>query len=342
MFCAHCGNAVNPDAEFCIARGTAITRARSGRVFNVSVQGVDESITCATGDYDSIDLAEPLDADALEQLLLQLQGLRVSVPSPQQDFCPPHAVIDTGSGSFQFHLEEGALVCAQTGSRVSVEQALQLVCGAVSKEALRPRRAYPRGMRPLKKPELAPAFWEDLNASDIDTGPASPQSSQIVWKGPAWALISLGLIVLGGTILALTLAVAAGGVSARDKGGVVLGIILGAGMIGAGLLARFPGRAALRTGVDWKTNTLWFLHNGKTSFEPHANCIRELLPQRLQRGNRFGAGNPLPAPGSSETWVLNVVYADGFTTTAMHPRLATGSDARAVARLALQVIESAS
>lgn len=340
MFCAHCGNAANPDAEFCIACGAAITRERSGCAFNVSVQGVDERITRVTGDYDTIDLPEPLDADGLAQLLRQLQRLRVPVPASQQDFCPPHAVIDSGHGSFQFHLEDGALVCAQTGSRVSIEQAVQLVCGAVSKEALRPRRAYPRGMRPLKKLELAPAFWEDLNASDIDTGPASPQASQMAWKGPAWALMSLGPIVLGGTILALTLAVAAGGVSKRDEGGVVLGVLLGAGMIGAGLLARVAGRAALRTGVDWKTNTLWFLHNGKTGFEPHANCIRELLPERMQRGSRFGAGNPLPGRGSSETWILNVVYADGFTTTAMHPRLATRSDARAVARLAMQVIES--
>ena len=347
MFCTGCGSAVAQGAKFCVACGAAIgtapvpEAARHGSLFKLSLQGVDERITRATGDYDSIDIPEPLDAGGLEQLLRQLQGLRVREPSAEEDFCPPHVVVEIGKEMFQFHVEDGALVSAQTGSPVSIEQAMQLVTGVVAKEALRPRHAYPRGMQPLKKPELAPTFWEDLSAGDIDTGPASPQLSQVVWKGPGWLLMSMGPLVLGAVILALTLAVAAGGVSKRDQGGVVLGIVLGAGMIGAGFVARVAGRAALRVGVDWKTNTLWFVHEGKTGFEPNANCIRDLLAERHEWGNRFSTGNPVLGRKAHEAWQLNVVYADGFTTLSSYPSLASGDDARAVARLAMQLIASA-
>lgn len=345
MFCTRCGGALPGDTKFCAAcgaaagAGPAAGAASLGEArFRVSLQGVDDAVTRATGDYDSIDLPEPLDEEALRQLLERLQALPVEPQLAAGDFCPPHAVVEAGSETYQFHVEEGALVSAQTGASVSVEQALQLVTGALAKESLRPVRPYPRGMQPLRKSELAPTFWESLDAKDVDTGPGTPQSAEVVWKGPTWLLMSVGCIAMGATLLLITVAVLLGGVEKRDRGGVLLGLAMGAGLIGLGVALRAGGRGPLRYGVDWKTNTLWFVQDGRTAYQPHANCIRELATAVTRTGNRFGSANPVPGRKPREIWHLEVVYADGHASPTLAPAFASGGDARSVARAATRLL----
>lgn len=103
----------------------------SPMMFQVTAQGVDPDLTCATGGFDSMDLGQ-LGTRRLEEVINAVS--RMTLPegfAEGRDVCPPQLIIHGPMGEHILNLadDDGTLYCDSTGGNLDRTQAMMLITG---------------------------------------------------------------------------------------------------------------------------------------------------------------------------------------------------------------------
>jgi len=244
---------------------------------NVRVQGINPDLLTATGSYDEITIGGK-DNFELYDLLTKVQNLVIPSIEPDKDFCNPSVIIDCGGGRIMsLSAEGGKLLDNDTETEIIPKDAVKAAFGEIKidkRQKMKEKRDS-SGKTPALKADAAPTDKDRVRKNNIDTGPASPQFSIIVWKSSGWREFAYYFPIVTAIFCFLIGLLVA--VEGRDGEAEMAPLFFVVGFFL--LLLIFPlkkwGKHEFRMGADWKTNTLWFWRakKGVVGFESDANMI---------------------------------------------------------------------
>jgi len=243
-----------------------------GDTYKVSVQGIDQDLTKATGEYDSYELGGKT-GEELQQLLDELKAFEE--PGPEEsddDICPPALIVEQGDDAFMFVMNGGTIFSVETGGEVTSDEALAILRDPAVMDEMGQKAREEAAPAPALRQDVAVTDTDKVTAADINTGPQSPQFSLEVWKSGnarSWTFLPPAL---GGFFIFVGLVAIK-----EDTGPAVVCLALGIGLCFVRSFIKGWARETLSIGVDWDTNTLWCKRGDKEpSFRPNANRFAEL------------------------------------------------------------------
>ena len=225
--------------------------------YTLSVQGIDENLTTASGSYDSVDF-ENLSDDKTMELLEKLKGIKDNLDYSSGDLCPPSFVIRYGKEDVEaFFIENNSIKYSETGKEITNDEVLKIARKEITfdKREIRAEYFASQGIFPIRKRHVLPTDTDNIKEELINTSEKSPQFEQTVWRSRGWLEAShtapfavggffafIGLIILG---------------EKRDADMAPIMFLISV----ICFLTFFPWRTLAKTkikcGIDWTTNTLW-------------------------------------------------------------------------------------
>jgi hypothetical protein len=336
----------------------------------VSLQGISQDLSQATGSYDPVELGE-MTPDGLLGVLQKVVTLQALQGDGSQDLCPPSMVLDCGGRVHSFHVEDGQLVDSESGGRFGIFDAVSFVTGQRGGSGARPEarpgnvRPAPakkpapkpqpdadgteplvwgsdnpdcKGLSPLRKTDIPPTDREVVGVDTIDTGPGCPQFSMTVWKSVNAKGLPLGILVLGLFIGFMALVLFGTG---NPGPGFVVALAAGGCFWLKGVWARH-GKTDFRVGFDWKANAIWAKRGSDkvVSWIGNANCITDFTISEYRYTKTVRTGGPMGNVKATESiWQLDVHKNNG-SCVFLYRDLATKAEAEEAAAKAKALLAS--
>ncbi|MBI5211642.1 MAG: hypothetical protein HY927_16860 [Elusimicrobia bacterium] len=304
----------------------------------VTLQGISQDLSTATGSYDPVELGE-MTPDALLGVLQQAVKLQAPSGGAGDDICAPSLVLDHAGETYSFSVENGQLMDANSGAKLGLFDAVALVTKQRGRSEARAEAARQfkekkaagkpqagdnetapmvwgsdnpdvKGLTPLRKKDLPPTDRVETGVSTIDTSGRCPQFAMTSWKSSNAKQAPVAALVMGIFIGLLAAAVMGAG---QPGPGLLVAAVAGFCFWLRGVLAR-RAKTEFRVGFDWKCNAIWAKRDSDKlpSWLGNASCITDFSVSESRSQRTVRTASPMGNVRVTESvWWLNVHKNNG-------------------------------